>query len=30
MVRYDGLKSLQALLDQAGIASKVSEVVAKD
>lgn len=30
MARYDGLKSLEALLEQAGIASKVAEIVAKD
>lgn len=29
MARYDGLKSLQDLLTQAGIASKVSTIVAK-
>ncbi len=30
MSRYDGLKSLQDLLEQAGIASKIAEIVAKD
>lgn len=30
MARYDGLKSLQTLLEQAGIASKVAEIVAKE
>jgi hypothetical protein len=30
MVRYDGLKSLQNLLEISGIASKVAEIVAKD
>ena len=30
MARYDGLKSLETLLAQAGIALKVAEIVAKD
>lgn len=30
MARYDGLKSLQTLLEQAGVASKIAEIVAKE
>jgi hypothetical protein len=30
MARYDGLKSLQTLLDQAGITDKVAAICAKD
>lgn len=30
MARYDGLKSLQTLIEQEGIASRVSEIVAKE
>lgn len=30
MARYEGLKSLQILLTEAGVASKVSQIVAKE
>ncbi len=30
MARYDGLKTLQSLLEEAGIADKIAEIVAKE